>query len=144
MKAWLLMMIFMAIIVSAQTIDDQLRELYSTPQVTIESNYSVASDGEIRSTNMITGMASAINSFFTNTKNSIFSYGYVVIGSVFAVIIVLIAVYIFLNRNAPDNNLRKARKYHRKAEKLNEQGKFEQSKKYYEKSNSLRQGGNLR
>ena len=46
-------------------------------------------------------------------------------------IVIILAILVMRMRNTPENNLRRARNYHHKAEKLHEKGKDERAKHYY-------------
>lgn len=46
-------------------------------------------------------------------------------------ILILIIIFYAYNRDTPLNNMRKARSHHKKAQKLYEKGKYEQSEKHY-------------
>jgi len=59
---------------------------------------------------------------------------------VVGVLVVLIALIVFYayNRDTPSNNLRKARGYHKKAQRLYEKRKYEKAEKYYELAEEYR------
>jgi len=54
------------------------------------------------------------------------------------IIVILLAIIVMRMRDTPDNNLRRARNYHHKAEKLHEKGKEERAKHFYALSEKYR------
>lgn len=79
--------------------------------------------------------------FWDNIKNYFFVFwNNQTLRIVVPVMIVLIIVLIyFRTRETPENNIKKARRYHKLAEKHHERGNEEKSKKYFEMSRYYRE-----